>query len=82
MSIGTTSLLSTTGGNKYFKRLPESETGGLFYYNNTLDDMLKTFEFIYENKSEINNQNKEIFKKYFDNKNFAVNYLSMIETLK
>ncbi|MCG7502463.1 glycosyltransferase family 4 protein [Tenacibaculum sp. Mcav3-52] len=82
LSIGTTSLLSTTGGNKYFKRLPESETGGLFYYNNTLDDMLKTFEFIYENKSEINNQNKEIFKKYFDNKNFAVNYLSMIETLK
>lgn len=82
LSIGTTCLLSETGGNKFFKRLPEEETRGiLFFDQKNINDLENKFEHIYTNKfsKEFNN---ELFKKYFSNINFAPNYLNLIGELK
>lgn len=82
LSIGTVSLVSNTGGNKYFKRLPEEETKGmLFFDQNDLNDLESKFNQVYSG-SYSKEWNKELFEKYFNNSHFAPNYLKMIGELK
>ena len=86
LSMGTSVLMSRTGGNKYFQKYLENS--GLFYFEKeNLSDALNEFEKIYriwkENKLNIlGEKNLELFKLEFTIDSFGENYLKLLEKVK
>ncbi len=81
LSIGTYSLISNTGGNKYFKKFIEA---GLSFFD-TEEDAINKLEKICnmsrEEKVKKEYKNKKIFSTYFTTEIFAQNYLNLMVNL-
>lgn len=78
LSIGKAVLLTSTGGNKYFKQFSES---GLFYYNyDDIDQALKQFDLIYNsNTKELGSKNKKMFMNNFTIDIFTKKYVEVLK---
>lgn len=82
--------VSNTGGNKYFKTLPENEITGISFFDiENHDDAIKLIEQLHklkkENEALFNQQkqcNKNLFENYFTTERFIKEYMYRIEQLK
>ena len=80
LSLGIPILASFTGGNKYFKKFPDS---GIHFFNNQQELVEKVIQLKNTtNLEELGVKNLEIFKQYFNEKVFAENYLKLIDSLE
>lgn len=81
MSIGKISLISNTGGNKYFHKFPDA---GILYFD-SVSDAVEKLEVIYKmSKDKIAKQeeiNRKIFSENFTTDIFARNYVELYKSL-
>lgn len=81
MSVGKISLISNTGGNKYFHKFPEA---GILYFDN-IANAVEKLEVIHQmKKDEINEKeaiNRKIFEENFTTDIFAQNYIEFYRSL-
>lgn len=76
ISNGKLSLVSSTGGNNYFKHFGLSSL--VFFERNNIEDMLQKFEIIYLNQhlfSSKESELKEIYRENFTLEIFGQNYI-------
>lgn len=81
LSLNCNILCSNTGGNKYFKKY--NSEGITYFDNENIDDMIKKFDYIYENLEKIkkNNINEKIYLKDFTVEKFGENYLKVMKEI-
>lgn len=87
---GTKALLSSTGGNNYFKDLPVNETMGIDYFDiNNLEEIVSKVERCIRNKYEneldylaFGVSNRKLFLKYFTIEKFVDRYLKELNKIK
>ncbi len=80
LSIGKTSLVSNTGGNKTIERL----SNGVIKYD-TIEDASKKILELYNNKDKLKDferENRKIYNQYFTVDEFTKNYIKMIEEIR
>ena len=81
LSTGKISVISNTGGNKYFKRF---EDAGLCYFDNEVE-AVGQLELVYnlskEKRNEMEKSNLSIYENYFTTEIFARNYIELYKTL-
>lgn len=80
LSLGIPTLVSYTGGNKYFEKFEQS---GILYFNDELTAINKINN-LYNEKNKLNNLgklNKKIFEDNFNEIIFAQNYIKLIDSL-
>lgn len=86
----TKALLSNTGGNRYFKRLPEDETRGIKLFNiDKIDELLRMIEDSIHQKmadsegyKQHGKANRELFLKYFTIDKYIDRYIKAINSLQ
>lgn len=89
LCAGVPLILSSTGGNKYFKRLPSNETNGMRFFDiedeQTLElhvkDIINAKESCMERYKEMRDSNRRLFEKYFTIDKYVEMYLQTIEQL-
>ncbi|MBO5319322.1 MAG: glycosyltransferase family 4 protein [Ruminococcus sp.] len=81
LSTGKYSLISNTGGNKYFKQYVDA---GIRYFD-TVDDAIDSIEYVYKmefsERLDKENINKEIYSENFTTEIFADNYIEFYKKL-
>jgi len=79
LSLGNIVIASNTGGNRYF-----NDCDGILLYN-SIEEAIKKVESIFNKSKEecelLSASNVELFNKKFNSRQFALNYLSLIEQL-
>ena len=89
LRAGIPLILSDTGGNKYFKDLPQTETKGLKFFDigdeNTLLKLVQGVINLYSsNQKEYENRrvaNRNLYEKYFTIDRYVKEYTSFIDKL-
>lgn len=82
-------LMSETGGNRFFKGLPASETVGLNYFNNNdIDTAVSIIDSLIQKKEQNDSiykqegqSNRDLFLKYFTPDKFVSSYIDHISRL-
>jgi len=81
LSLGTIVMASNTGGNKYFKKI---ESQGVKIYNNLSEAQSMLYSIMnlsHNEKTELEQSNRNIFEKYFSLEIFAKQYVKLIDSL-
>lgn len=89
LRAGAHLVLSNTGGNKYFKNLPEEETIGLEYFDiEDIEGLCATVERMIHQKlanekdyHRIGLLNRDLYLKYFTPEKYVKSYLDKVEAL-
>ncbi|WP_438495330.1 glycosyltransferase family 4 protein [Paenibacillus sp. IHBB 3054] len=84
LSMGTPVLLSDTGGNRYFHKY--EDTGLFFFENDNLNEMLATFELLYQywEKGELEiygEKNEKLFNSEFTQDSFGERYIKVLKDI-
>ena len=81
LSLGSIVIASATGGNKYYDKMSPN---GVFLYS-TVDECIKKINSLIamseEEKENFRKMNKNLYLNYFTSKQFAMNYLQLMESL-
>ena len=80
LSIGKTTLVSNTGGNKAIERLSR----GVIKYDNIEDAIKKVLELylIRDNLKELEEENGKVYNNYFTVDKFTENYINMLKEIR